>query len=92
MPGAFVIAKYVAQGAAGIGVGKIVNDIIKRNVVVPTSTASAVCVWLGSATLTGMVMDASTSYIGARVEEMATAYNAIKNRQQDDTETETVEQ
>lgn len=69
-------AKLAAQIVAGLGVTKIVNDIVKNNVVVVT-TFQKVTVSAGSFVLGSMLMDQSTKHIEETVDNLT---NWIENR------------
>jgi hypothetical protein len=59
---AFAIVKLSTQLVAGLGVTKIVSDIIQNNTNVET-TAQAVKVWVGGAALAGVMVKQSSDYI-----------------------------
>ena len=63
-------AKLATQIVAGLGVTKIVNDIIKNNVVVVT-TFQKVTVSAGSFVLGSMLMDQSTKHIEEQVDKLS---------------------
>jgi len=62
-------AKLGAQIVAGLGVGKIVGDIIRNNVVVVT-TFQKVTVTTGSFVLGSMLVDQSTRHVEKTVDDL----------------------
>jgi hypothetical protein len=62
MSGYLPVAKLGVQFVAGLGVSKIVADIVKNNVSVVT-TADAVKVWTGSLVIGSMVVEQSSNHI-----------------------------
>jgi hypothetical protein len=56
------VVKLSAQFVAGLGVSKIISDIIKNNVQVVT-TADAVKVWTGSIVIGSMLVEQSSNHI-----------------------------
>jgi hypothetical protein len=69
-------AKLAAQIVAGLGVTKIVNDIVKNNVAVVT-TFQKVTVSAGSFVLGSMLMDQSSKHIEETANNLV---NWIENR------------
>lgn len=70
MPISLPIIKLGAQVVGGIGVSKVVHDIIKNNVSVVT-TVDAVKVWTGSLVIGGIIVDRSYAYISDTVDSVA---------------------
>lgn len=62
-------AKLAAQIVAGLGVGKIVGDIIRNNVVV-TTTLQKVTVNTGAFVLGSMLVDQSSKHIEETVDNV----------------------
>lgn len=79
-------AKLAAQIVAGLGVSKIVSDIVKNNVLV-LNTFHKVTVNAGSFVLGAMLMDQSAKHISETVD---TVVAMIEKKQKED-ETETPE-
>jgi hypothetical protein len=66
----FQIAKLVINVTAGMGVSKVVHDIITNNTTVE-STADAAKVWAGSCVIGSMVADAASDHVNAKVDAVA---------------------
>jgi hypothetical protein len=71
-------AKLAAQIVAGLGVSKIVTDIIKNNVVV-TTTLQKVTVGTGSFVLGSMLVDQSAKHIEETAETVASWFEKRNN-------------
>lgn len=56
------VIKVASQLVAGLGVSKILTDIIKNNVTVVTA-ADSVKVWTGSLVLSSMIVEQSSNHI-----------------------------
>jgi hypothetical protein len=78
------IAKLVVNFTAGAGVSKIVNDIIKNNTTVE-STTDAVKVWAGSIVIGSMAADAGSKHVNAKMDAIAAWWDSRKT---DNTTTE----
>lgn len=63
------VARLSAQFVAGLGVSKIVADIVKNNAHVVT-TADAVKVWAGSLVLGSMIVEQSSNHIDRLTSEV----------------------
>ena len=77
-------AKLAAQIVAGLGVSKIVSDIIRNNVIVVT-TFQKVTVSTGGFVLGSMLMDQSAKHIE---EQIDTVVDWFEKRKEDETSTE----
>ena len=75
------IAKLGAQVVAGLGVSKIVADIVKNNVRVVT-TADAVKVWAGSFVIGSMLVEQSSNHIERVTNDVSTWLEGRKNNQE----------
>ena len=64
------VIKMAAQIVGGVGVSKVVHDIIKNNVTVLT-TFDAVKVWTGSFVIGAIVIDRANDYIAESVDQVA---------------------
>jgi hypothetical protein len=79
------ITKLVVNVAAGMGVSKVVNDIITNNTTIET-TADAVKVWAGSVVIGSMVADAGSKHVNAKIDSVANWYEARKEAKNDKNE------
>ena len=79
------LLKFGAQIAAGMGVSKIVSDIVRNNVPVIT-TAQAVCVKAGTFVLGSMLVEQSSNHIETQVNNLVEL--AEKFRKKSDSEEE----
>lgn len=61
--------RLVAQVAGSVGVSKVVNDIIRNNTTIVTTT-DAVRVWAGSLVIGSMIADSAAKHINDRVTEI----------------------
>lgn len=84
MTNALPIAKLGCQLVAGLGVTKIVADVVRNNVNVVT-TADAVKVWAGSFVIGGIVVEQSSNYIERTTNEL---HNWYKKHKTSETTTE----
>jgi hypothetical protein len=64
------MVRLLAQVAASVGVSKVVNDVIRNNTQVLT-TSDALRVWMGSVVIGSMVADNAAKHVDARVTEIA---------------------
>jgi hypothetical protein len=67
------LAKLATQLVGGLGVSKIVGDIVKNNVTVVT-TFDAVKVWTGTLVLSSMIVEQSSNHITKAIDEVATFF------------------
>lgn len=81
MLGAFAIAKLAAQVVVTASTTKVVAEIIKNNVTVPTSPVNAGMVKLGGVVIGGVVGDHSAKYIGSMIDSVM---STVKNRRDTD--------
>lgn len=70
MSSAIPIAKLAVHVVSSIGVSKVVNDIIKNNVTVVTST-DAVKVAAGSIVIGSMVAEKASNHVNERMDAIA---------------------
>ena len=70
MSASLPVIKLGAQIVGGIGVSKVVHDVIRNNVSVVT-TLDAVKVWTGSLVIGGIIVDRSYAYISDTVDSVA---------------------
>lgn len=78
--------KFAVQIIAGLGVSKIVNDIISNNTTVVT-TVDQVRVAVGSLVIGSMVADTLAKHVDTRVDEIA-AWNEKRKAEQEKPEVE----
>jgi hypothetical protein len=71
------VAKLSVQFVAGLGVSKILADIVKNNVNVVT-TADAVKVWTGSFVLGSIIIEQSSNHIERVASDVAAALEKRK--------------
>jgi len=71
MLGYLPAAKLATQLVAGLGVTKIIADIVKNNVNVVT-TADAVKVWTGSFVIGSMLVEQSSKHIDTATNDVIT--------------------
>jgi hypothetical protein len=71
------MVKLSAQFVAGLGVSKILTDVVKNNVSVLT-TADAVKVWAGSLVLGSMMVEQSSNHI-ERITSEVVAWHKSRN-------------
>jgi hypothetical protein len=71
------VAKLSVQFVAGLGVSKIVADIVKNNVNVVT-TADAVKVWTGSLVLGSIIIEQSSNHVERVANDVAAALEKRK--------------
>ena len=74
------LIKVAAQVVSGLGVSKIVSDIVRNNVVIQT-TAQAVTVKAGAFVLGSMLVEQSSNHIDRTVTDIA-AWFEKKNEDQ----------
>lgn len=75
------VIKMAAQIVGGVGVGKVVHDVIRNNVSVVT-TFDAVKVWTGSLVLGAMIVDRSYAYISDTVDTVAEFVESRKDEKE----------
>lgn len=80
----FPIAKLTAQVATGLGVSKIVGDIVKSNVTVSTPVQAAT-VRIGTFVLGSMLWDASANHIATFVDELQSKLGKSKTETPEET-------
>ena len=79
-------AKLVTQVVAGLGVSKIVGDIIANNVIIATPVQK-LTVRVGTFVLASMLWDQSTNHIEASVNSAVAIFEKLKkNRETEETE------
>ena len=71
------VAKLAGQVVAGLGVSKILSDVIKNNVRVVT-TADAVKVWVGSFVLGSMIVEQATNHVERATDEAVAMLKSFK--------------
>lgn len=64
------MVRLLAQVAASVGVSKVVNDVIRNNTQILT-TSDALRVWMGSVVIGSMVADSAARHVDTRVTEIA---------------------
>lgn len=62
--------KLAANIISGMGVSKVVHDIIDTNTV-STSTLDSVKIWIGSGVIASVVVDHTSSHILAKIDKLA---------------------
>ena len=72
------LIKLATQIAAGMGVSKIVSDIVRNNVPIVT-TAQAVSVKVGTFVLGSMLVEQSSNHIEAQVANLTELVEKFKN-------------
>jgi hypothetical protein len=77
MSNKLAIAKLVVNFAAGAGVSKVVNDIIRNNTTVET-TNDTFKVWAGSVVIGSMAADAGSRHVNAKIDAVADWFEARK--------------
>jgi hypothetical protein len=77
MSGVLKVANVAVQVVAGLGVSKVINDVIVNNTNVITQ-ADAVKVAAGSLVLGSMVVDASTAHVNDRITALANWFSKRK--------------
>lgn len=83
MPSKFKLAKLAINTTAGVGVSKVVNDIIKNNTTVETAP-DAVKVLIGSIVIGSMVADVSSKRVNAGVDAVAKWWEERKQENPDE--------
>lgn len=81
MLGVFALAKLAAQIVVTASTTKVVAEIIKNNVTVPTSPINGAMVKIGGLVIGGVVGDHSAKYIGTSIDN---AMSVVKNRRDKD--------
>jgi hypothetical protein len=71
------IAKLAINVTAGLGVSKVVHDIIANNTTVET-TADAVKVWTGSLVIGSMVAEQASSHVNRKFDATVNWWEARK--------------
>lgn len=72
------LIKLATQVAAGMGVSKIVSDIVRNNVPVVT-TAQAISVKVGTFVLGSMLVEQSSNHIETQVNNVTELIEKFKN-------------
>jgi hypothetical protein len=72
--------KLTLKVVTGLGVSKVVSDIITNNTTIITA-ADQVRVYVGSAVIGAMVAEHTGDFIDDTVDKGVTSYNAVKDRQ-----------
>lgn len=80
MSNAQLLSKLALQFVAGIGVSKVITNIIKSNSIV-LSNADMVKVWIGGVVLGSMIVDLATTHVGNRFDEGLAWYEKKKAEQ-----------
>jgi len=89
MLGAFSVAKFAAQLVTTLGAAKVVSEVVKNNVAIPTTIVNKTLVWSGSTAIGLLVADKSAEHVGTMIDTVA---SKVTNRQDEAaTETEKVE-
>jgi hypothetical protein len=78
MLGAFPVVKFAVQLVTTLGAGKVVSEVIKNNVTVPTTVVNKTLVWTGGTAISMMIGDRTSQYVG---EVIQNATDTIKKRQ-----------
>ena len=73
-----MLAKLATQLVAGMGVSKILGDIVSRNVVVVT-TLEKVTVKAGTFVLGSMLVEQSTNHVTQQIDNLAAWYQSRKS-------------
>jgi hypothetical protein len=73
MSGNLAMAKLAINIVAGLGVSKVVNDIITNNTTIET-TGDAIRVWAGSLVIGSMAAEAGSKHVNAKVDQLANWY------------------
>lgn len=74
--------KFVTNIVTGAGVSKVVNDVIRNNTTVETTT-DAVKVGIGSVVLGSMIADKATEHVFAKIDAADRWITEFKQRKQD---------
>lgn len=61
------VAKKAINFVAGVGVSKVVNDIIKMNTIIESPSDSAK-VWVGSIVIGGMAAETSSRHVNTAID------------------------
>lgn len=77
MSNEIMIAKLATQFVAGMGVSKILGDIVTRNVMVVT-TLEKVTVKAGTFVLGSMLVEQSTNHVSQQVDSLVNWYQSRK--------------
>lgn len=88
MLGSLPLVKLAAQVTAGLGVSKIVTDIVRNNVAI-TTTVQAVTVKAGAFVLGSMLVEQSSNHIERAVDDVA-AWFEKRNADRDKPDLEVV--
>ena len=76
------VAKLATQVVAGMGVSKILSDIVRNNVVIATKT-QAVTVKVGTFVLGSMLWDQSSNHIEKAANDVAALVKKIKDNNEE---------
>lgn len=77
---ALAVTKFCARTVVGIGVGKIVREIVANNINDPESLVNKVTVGAGAVVLGSMVASASSDHVEAKIDEIAQAFRNFKEK------------
>lgn len=75
--------KLGVQVVAGLGISKIVKDVVSHHVTIVT-TADAVKVWVGSFVITSMVVEQSSNHIERAANDVVSWFDNRKNDDEPD--------
>lgn len=79
MSGKLAAAKLAVNIVGGLGVSKVVNDIVAKNTVVNT-TFDAIRVWAGSIVIGSIAAEHASNHVNSRVDK---AIDWYKNRSEE---------
>lgn len=71
-------AKFAANIISGLGVTKVVHDIVALNTI-SDSKLDSVKIWVGAGVLSSIVVDHSSDHILAKVDKVAAWLNEAKS-------------
>ena len=72
------ILKLVSSIVVSIGVGSIVNNVVKStSPIFKSGIVDKVCVWIGGAVIVGMVSDKAIDYADKKIDEGADAIKKV---------------
>lgn len=81
--------KLIAQAVGGLGVGKVVGDIVKTNVITPQTTAQALLIKAGGFVLCSMVTEQALDHIGRTIDGVANSLNITIEKKKEEPPTTT---
>lgn len=88
MLGAFSVAKFATQALTTLGAAKVVSEVIKSNIAVPTTAVNKVLVWTGSTAIGMVVAERSTQHVGDVIDSMVDAAKNYRNKDAAESEAE----